>query len=128
MEEAHALDAKNGNTLWTDAISKEIENVRVAFEVLWDGKSVPIGHQFVQCHMVFDVKMEGFRHKARLVAGGHMTKAMATTTIVSVMSRETVSIALLIAALNDLEVKSDNILNAYVQAPFTEEVWITLGP
>ena len=73
MEQALALDAKNGNTLWADAISKEMENVRVAFEVLPDGKSVPIGHQFVQCHMVFDIKMEDFRCKARLVAGGHMT-------------------------------------------------------
>ena len=34
VEEALALDAKNGNTLWADAISKEMENVRAAFEVL----------------------------------------------------------------------------------------------
>ena len=47
MEEAYALDAKNGNTLWADVISKEKENVRVAFEVLPDEKSVPIAHQFV---------------------------------------------------------------------------------
>ena len=47
VEQALALDAKNGNTLWADAISKEMENVRVAFEVLPGGKSVPIGHQFV---------------------------------------------------------------------------------
>ena len=47
VEQALALDAKNGNTLWADAISKEMENVRVAFEALPDGKPVPIGHQFV---------------------------------------------------------------------------------
>ena len=41
VEEALALDAKNGNTLWADAISKEMENNRVAFSVLPDGKSVP---------------------------------------------------------------------------------------
>ena len=45
-----------------------MENVRVAFEVLKDGKSVLIGHQFVLCHMLFDIKMEDFRQKARLVA------------------------------------------------------------
>ena len=33
MEEAYALDAKNGNTLWAYVISKEMENVRVAFKV-----------------------------------------------------------------------------------------------
>ena len=34
----------------------------------------------------------------------------------------------MMAALNDLEVKSGDILNAYVQAPVTEKVWTTLGP
>ena len=47
VEEAYALDAKNGNMLWVDAIFKEIENVRVAFKILPDGRSVPLGHQFV---------------------------------------------------------------------------------
>ena len=128
MEEALTLDTKNGNTIWADAISKAMENVRVAFKVLPDGKSVPIGHQFVQCHMVFYVKMENFRCKARLVTGGHMTEALATITYASIVSRETVRIALMIAALNDLEVKLGDILNAYVQAPVTEKVWTTLGP
>ena len=47
VEAALTLDAKYGNTLWAHAISKEMENVRVAFEVLPNRKSVPIGHQFV---------------------------------------------------------------------------------
>ena len=102
MEETLTLDAKNGNTKWADDISKEMENVRVIFKVLPEGKSVPIGHQFVQCHMVFDVKMEAIRHKARLVAGGHMTKALATIMYASIVSRETVKIASIIAALNGM--------------------------
>ena len=91
----------------------------MAFEVLPDGKLVPIGHQFVLCHMVFDVKMEDFRYKARLVAGGHMTKVPATIMYASIVSRETVRIALMITALNDLEFKLGDILNAYVQTPVT---------
>ena len=47
VEQALTLDAKNDHTLWVDAISKEMENVRVAFKVLPDRKSVPIDHQFV---------------------------------------------------------------------------------
>ena len=90
VEEAYALDTKNGNTLWADATSKEMENIRVALKVLPDGKPVPIGHQFVWCHMVIDVKMEDFRHQARLVAVGHMTEAPATIMYASVVSRETV--------------------------------------
>ena len=123
VEEALALYTQNGNTLWADAISKEMKNVRVAFEVLLDGKSVPIGHQFVRYHMVFNVKMEDFRHYARLVAGGHMTGALATFMYASIVSRKTVRIALMITTLNDLEVKnSGNILNAYVQAPVADKV------
>ena len=66
--------------------------------------------------MVFNTKMEDFRQKARLMAGGHITKAPAPIIYASVVLRETVRIAFMIAALNDLEVKSGNILNAYVQA------------
>ena len=77
----------------------------MAFDILSDKKSAPIGHQFVQCHVVFDIKMEDFRQKARLVAGGHMTEALATIMYTSIMSRETVRIALMIAALGDLEVE-----------------------
>ena len=60
-------------------------------------------------------------HKARLVAVGHMTKELATIMYASVVLRETVKIALMIAAINDLETKLGNILNANVQAPVTEK-------
>ncbi len=70
--------------------------------------------------MIFDVKMEDFRLKARLVAGGHLTKAPATITYARVVSRETVRLALTFASLNDLEVKVGNVLNAYITAPVKE--------
>ena len=34
---------------------------------------------------------------------------------------------MIIATLNDLEVKSGGILNVYIQASVTEKVWTTLG-
>ena len=72
--------------------------------------------------------MEDFTRKARLMAGGHKTNAPSTITYASVVSRETVRIALLMAALNNLEVKVGDVLNAYVTAPVTEKVWTVLGP
>jgi hypothetical protein len=78
--------------------------------------------------MVFDIKMEDFTCKARLVAGGHKTNAPATITYASAVSHETVRIALLMAALNDLEVKVGDVLNASITAPITEKVWMVLGP
>ena len=104
VQEAFELDKKNGNTLWADAIAKEIRDVRVAFSILPDGQPAPAGNQKIPCHMIFDIKMEDFRRKARLVAGGHMTKAPTTITYASVVSCETVCIALLMAALNVLNV------------------------
>jgi hypothetical protein len=121
-KEALALDTANGNTLWATAIAREMANVRIAFKILAADESVPIGYQKIPCHMVFKVKMEDFTHKARLVAGGHKTDAPSTITYASVVSHETVRIALLMAALNDLEVKVGDVLNAYVTAPVT--VWL----
>ena len=78
--------------------------------------------------MVFNVKMEDFKCKARLVVGGHMIMALATNMYASIVSRETVRIALMIAALNDHEVKLGDILHANVQVLVIEKVWTTLGP
>ena len=50
--------------------------------------------------------MEDFRRKARLVAGGHMTETPKCMTYWSVIGQETVRIALTIAALNNLQVKT----------------------
>ena len=41
VEEAYALDAKDGNTFWADVISKEMENIKVAFESYQMGNQYP---------------------------------------------------------------------------------------
>jgi hypothetical protein len=71
--------------------------------------------------------MDSFQRKYWMVAGGHMTEAPATLTYASVVSRESVWIALMLAALNNLEVKATDIENAYLTAPVTEKIWTTLG-
>ncbi len=43
VKEAFDLDRMNGNTLWAAGITKEMKNVRVAFKILADDESVPIG-------------------------------------------------------------------------------------
>ena len=62
------------------------------------------------------------------MAGGHGTKAPATITHASVVFRVRVKIALMIAALNHLKVKSADITNACVQVPVTEKMWTMLDP
>ena len=57
IKEVYALDEKNRNTLWQDAIQKEMEDVKIAFQTLTEGKKSPDGFQYVNWHMVFDIKM-----------------------------------------------------------------------
>ena len=57
-----------------------------------------------------------------------MTEAPATIMYASIVSRQTFRIALMIATLNDLEVKWGNIMKAYIQEPVTEKVWTMLHP
>ena len=128
VEDAVRLDKENGNTLWQDAIAKEMKSVRFGFRTLKSGEKVPVGFKFIRCHMIFDVKMEDFRRKARLVAGGHMTEVHPSITYASVVTRETVRIALTLASLNNLGVMTADIQNAFIKAPCTEKVYTTLGP
>ncbi len=41
-------------------VAKEMKDIRVAFKILLDGQSVPIGYQKIPCYMIFDIKMEDF--------------------------------------------------------------------
>ncbi len=128
--EAYAIDKANGNTKWADAIAKEMKNVRVAFRII-DGPAgtrLP-GYQHILRHLVFDIKMDTYQFKARMVGGGHMTETPASMTYASVVLRDSVRIALLtIAALNELEVMAGDIQNAYLTAPCKEKITITRGP
>ena len=115
MYDAKHIDDTNGNRYWQDAIAKEMKAVNMAFKILG-------------CHIIFDVKIEYFRRKARYVTQGNMTEAPRTLTYASVVSRESVRIVLTHAALNDLEVKSADIKNYHQTAPVTEKIWTILGP
>jgi hypothetical protein len=127
VRECHELDKENGNTMWQDAIQKEMNNVTVALKMLDKGEEVPPAYKYIDCHMIFDVKMENFRRKARLVAGGHMTGVPSVPTYASVVSRESVRIALTIAALNDLDILASDVQNAYITAPNSERIWTRCG-
>ena len=57
-----------------------------------------------------------------------MTETPGTIMCASIMSRETIRIVLMIAALNNLEVKSGDIFNVYIQASVTGKVQTALDP
>jgi hypothetical protein len=88
----------------------------------------PPTYQEIRCHMISDIKMEYFRRNARFVSGGHTTDTPHAMIYASVVSRESVRIALTLSSMNDLDVKMADIENAYLTAPITEKVWTVLGP
>jgi hypothetical protein len=94
VDHAVKIDKRNGNTLWADAITKEMKDVHIAFKCLNPGKCAPLDYRWIKCHMMFDIKIEDFRRKARMVAGGRMTGSPTIMTYASVVSRETIRIAL----------------------------------
>jgi len=73
--------------------------------------------------------MDGkFTRKARLVVDGHKTRPPSSITYSSVVSRDSVRIALTIASLNSLEVSACDIGNAYLNAQCREKLWTVTGP
>jgi hypothetical protein len=136
IQEAFSLDTQNNNDLWRKSIEKEMSKARVAFERV-DGftpddvrqNKALVGYQEIKGHWIFDIKMDGkFTRKARFVAGGHMTEPPASMTYSTVVTRESVRIAFMLASLNDLDVEAADISNAYLNAPCREKIWIVAGP
>ena len=120
------IDRETGTDFWEKAIMKEMKHIRPAFRILEDQEMIPIGSQWIPCHMVFDVKID-FTRKARFVAGGHKAEAPKSITYSSVVSRDSVRIAFLLAALNEVDILAADIGNAYLNADCREKVHTTLG-
>jgi hypothetical protein len=89
IKHACLLDEKNGDKYWRDALSKEMKNVGIAFQVLDEGQHEPVGWAKVTGHILFDVKMD-FIRKARWVLDGRKTPNPIGSTYAGVVSRESV--------------------------------------
>ena len=135
VEEALLIDRLTGTDYWRKAINKEMSKVKVAWklhdghtpEQVRNGEAPELtGFQEIGCHLVFDVKMD-FTRKARFVAGGHTTEAPSSITYSSVVSRDSVRLGFLIAALNGVDIKSCDLENAYLNAPCKEKIWFEGG-
>ena len=120
VKQAFELDAKNGNTLWKDAMAKEIANIQ-SYNTFKDmGKVSHVsGYKKIIVHFVFAVKHD-LRHKARLVAGGHLTPPTMEGSYSSVVSLRSLRICLVAAELNNLQTMVGDISSAYLEA-YTKE-------
>jgi hypothetical protein len=109
VKEALGIDKRTGTTFWKDAIDKEMRNNALAFKFNGNDKD-PIGYKEIKCHMIFEIKMVDL-----------------DSVYSSVVTRESVRIMLLFAALNDLDILGADIQNAYLQAETKEKIWFMAG-
>ena len=102
---------------------------RVAFEHYEGNNSDLVAYDKTTGQFIFDVKLsENFRRKARFVADGHLVEAPASIAYNTVVSRDSVRILLLVAALNNLETMGADVQNAFLSADNLENHWIRAGP
>lgn len=126
MKRALEIDRETGTTFWKDALVKEMGGIKPVINILERGSSPPVGFKQIPCLIIFDVKMD-FTRKARFVAGGHKTEPPLSITYASVVSRESVQIAFMIAALNNISILSADVQGAYLNAPCKEKVYTICG-
>ena len=68
------------------------------------------------------------KHKARLVAGGHRTSTPIDSVYSGVVSLMGVRMVTLLAELNDMELWSTDIGNAYLESYTKEKIVFVAGP
>ena len=103
VKESYALDNKNGNTLWWDALDKEMSNLQVALDILDTDCNPPPGWSKARGHIIFDVRMT-LEQNNLWVNYGHRTPDTENSTYAGKVSWESVRNALKYAALNWLYV------------------------
>ena len=128
-KQAMQLDEENGNTLWKESEERELAQVDEYNTFIDKGRGyIPgPGYKKIRVHIVYAVKHDG-RRKSRLVAGGHLTDTPIDSVYSSVVSLRGIRILTFISELNDLEIWSTDIGNAYLESFTQEKVYIIAGP
>jgi Reverse transcriptase (RNA-dependent DNA polymerase) len=129
IKDVFRIDEKNHNRRWRTACDLEIELLK-SYQTFHDlGKHAPTpkGYKHIRLHWVFDVKEDG-RHRARLVAGGHLTDVLKESAYSGVVSLRSLRMCVLLAEMNDLKINATDISSAYLEAKTKEKLTITAGP
>ncbi len=130
FNDALRLDRVNGNNLWAEAIQTELEQINSYNTFTDHGKDSPPPKDFkkVPVHFVFDIKFD-LRRKARLVAGGHLTKPIYNDAPYSgIASLKSIRTCIFLAELNGLSLCAADVGNAYLEAETKEKLFIIAGP
>ena len=136
--EAMQFDSENKNSKWYDVIKLEMESM-LEYKVFkkWDKAILdkhkiimnpPKGYHRTKVHLVFAVKFD-VRHKARLVADGHLATYEPIENIYyGVVSLRNLRLVIFLGKLNHLDLWGADIGNAYLEAFTDEKLYIVAGP
>jgi hypothetical protein len=123
------LDEKHGTTRWVDATSLEMVQLDDydCFHYQGKGGVIPKGFKKICVHLIYDVKHNG-RHKAQLVADGHLTNIPVDSVYSGVVALQGLRLLIFLAELNHLQTWATDIGNAYLEALTSKKVCIIAGP
>ena len=123
------FNKENRNKRWQEAEELELTQIDQydSFKDLGKGAKPPHGHKHITIHMVYNVKHDGC-HKARLVAGGHLTGPPLESMYSGVVLLRSLRIVIFLAKLNDLKLWGADIGNVYCETHTSEKVYIIAGP
>jgi hypothetical protein len=109
------LDKANGKTKWQDAEATEMG--QLLEYTTWIDKVIggiaPSRYKKIRCHMIYNVKHDGC-HKARLVAGSHLTETNTESVYSGVVSLRGIRLIVFLAEINQLELWGADVGNAYL--------------
>ncbi len=97
------------------------------FKDLGKGGKSPNSFHKIHVHLIFDVKHDGC-HKSWLVANGHLMEIPLDSIYSGVVSCHGIQLLIFLAELNNLDLWTTDIDNAYLEAETQEKVYIIAGP
>ena len=109
------------------AMRRDIENLKVAFDILECADKTPVEQNKPSAHLVLDNRMT-LERKARWFKYGHRNPEPKWSNVDGVMSRESDSIASTYATLKESPICACDIQNACFQAPSSEKHYVVCGP
>ena len=106
----------------------EMTNDRCSLENYEGKTSELIAYEEITVHLIFDVKLfENFKRKSRFLADWHIVETPASITYSRVVSRDSVRILILSAALNELKMMGADVQNELLSADNLKTHWIRAG-
>jgi len=129
VKEALEIDAQNKNSLWGEAILKELNALQKAGVFAFYPPNYKVGKDYQYCplRIIFDIKQEDLRRKARMVAGGHVIDSSMYESYSSVVQMRTIRLLETVALNEGLQIMTGDIGNAFVHAFTKEKIYSTAG-